>query len=257
MMHALLASLAVVAVYLWQDGIVACPDGARYTSGRSQPYPFHRRWCGWPEWLLTAVSLASLVALGVLMGTWQRAIILMTLPGAWLIATRPTTVDAPCMLLALGAALLFPSQPYVAVLLSCLAGVIHERGPVFAALYAWHPLLLVGLVCVGWWRKAAPADNDVRVGRGFVYSLLVHRRDHDWLGWQQTAFALRCLPLFAAAYGVSPAAWATLAVAWASRLVGSDLGRFAFWAAPALVRELPDVPSWLILVHVATFRRMG
>jgi hypothetical protein len=68
---------------------------------------------------------------------------------------------------------------------------------------------------------------------------------------------MRGLPLLAAGYGVSPGAWATLAIAWGSRLVGSDLGRFVFWAAPALIRDLPDVPAWMVILHAATFRRMG
>lgn len=257
MILALLASVTIIAVYIWQDGFTECPDGRRYTSGVAQPYPFHRRFCRWPRWLLIGVSLASLVTLGVLMGDWKKSLLLMTLPGAWLIATRPTTVDAPAMLLAYAASMLFPSQPYFAVLLSCIAGVIHERGPVFAALYAWSPLLLVGLVGVQWWCQAAPADEDARVGRGFISSVLVHRADHDWLDWPTTVFAMRGVPLMAAGFGVSISAWVALGVAWASRLVGTDLGRFAFWAAPVLVRDLPDVPAWMVLAHAMTFRRMG
>src|SRR5690606_27801812 len=87
MIPALLASVAVVGLYLWQDRIVECPDGRRYTSCTAQPYPFHRRWCRWPRWLLIPTSLVCLVALGTLMGTWQRALLLLTLPGAWLVAT--------------------------------------------------------------------------------------------------------------------------------------------------------------------------
>jgi hypothetical protein len=182
----------------------------------------------------------------------------MTLPGAWLITTRPTTVDAPAMLLAWCSSLAWSSgHPFAAVGLSCMSGIIHERGPVFAALYAWHPLPLVGLCCVGWWIVPAPADADVRVGRGLRWSLGIHRMDHDWLEPKQTLLALRGLPLLAAAYGSSPAAWATLGFAWLSRITGSDLGRFVFWAAPALVRDLPDVPAWMVMLHAATFVRMG
>ncbi len=256
-LYALLVTAVLIAVCIWADGLNDCNDGNRYTSQKQQPYPFHRRWCGWPKRALEATSLLSLLALGALMGDWKHALVFGTLPGFWFIATRPTTVDGPAMLLALVASLLYPSQPYVAVALSCLSGFIHERGPVFAALYAWSPVLLVGLVAVGWWRKAAEADGDIRCGRGLLWSFGIHRQDHDWLSWEQTAFALRGLPLFAAGFGVSPASWTTLGVAWASRLVGSDLGRFAFWAAPVLVRDLPDVPAWMVMIHAVTFRRMG
>ena len=257
MIAALLTSVAVLGVYLWQDGIIDCPDGRRYTSFRRQPYPFHRRWCAWPKWLLTSLSLASLVMLGALMGSWKGALMLLTLPGAWLCATRPTTVDAPAILLALTSSMLFPAHPYAAVLVAIVGGVIHERVPVFAAIYAWHPLLLVGLVGVQWWRKPAPPDADPRVGRGFVASLSSHRRDHDWLHWEQTVFAMRGLPLFAAWLGVTPAAWCALALSWAARVVCTDLGRLALWAAPLLIRDLPDVPAWMVLLQAVTFRRMA
>ncbi len=256
MIYAALVSLVVVAIYLWQDGTVDCPDGLRYTSGRPQPHPFHRRWCGWPKRMLVGVSLASLVALGAMMGDWRRAALLITLPGAWLIATRPTTVDAPTMALAYGASMLFPAHPWLAVLMSCVGGFLHERTPVFAALYAWHPLLLVGLVCSGWWRTPAPPDADPRVGLGAIKALFAHRKDHDWLGIEQNLYAMRAVPLLAAAYGTSPAAWTSLAVTWASRLIGTDLARYALWAAPAMLRDMPDVPSWMVLAHVMTFRRM-
>lgn len=255
--YAALVALVAVVVYVWQDGFIESPDGQRYTSSKSQPYPFHRRFCGWPAWLLRTLTLASLVALGGLMGTWKGSLLFITLPGAWLVATRATTVDAPCMLLAYVASMLWPTHPFVAVLLSCASGFIHERGPVFAAIYAWHPLLLIGLVAMGWWRKAALPDADRRVGRGFIASLLVHHDDNDWLNWQTTAFALRGLPLLAAWLGMSTAGWAALGLAWATRLVATDLGRMTLWAAPVMIRDMPDVPAWAVMLHAVSFRRMG
>jgi hypothetical protein len=254
---AALVSAALVLVYAWQDGLMPCNDGMRYTSRRPQPYPFHRRFCGWPKRLLFRTSLASLVAIGALMGDWKHALLLGTLPGFWFIATHPTTVDGPAMLLALAAALLWPVSPAGAIAVSCASGFIHERGPVFAALYAWHPALLVGLVMMGWWRRPAPPDEDPLVGRGLKHAMIAHKQYNDWLEPLHTGFALRGLPLIAAWAGVSPQAWLTLGVAWCSRIVGTDLGRFAFWAAPVMVRELPDVPVWMVLAQAMTFRRMG
>lgn len=255
MILAILATLAVMAVYLWQDGVYDCNDGRRYTSMRAQPYPFHRRFCWWPKRLLQVTSWGSIAMLGSLMGDWKRALLLMTLPGAWFVVSHPTTVDAPAMLLAWCASLLMPTHPYVAVALSCVSGVIHERGPVFAALYAWHPLLLLGLVGVGWWRKAAAQDSDKLVGGGFLHSLRVSRPYNDFLDAKTTFLGLRGLPLMAAYFGVGWQAWVTLAVAWASRAVGTDFGRFVWWAAPALVVKLPDVPLWMVALQIGTFRR--
>lgn len=253
---ALAVSAALVALLVWQDGLNPCNDGDRYTSGKPQPFPFHRRFCGWNPTVLRIASWACLVALGGAMGSWKGAVLLLTLPGAWFIASHATTVDAPSMLLAVLSAMLFREHPYVAVLFSLASGFIHERGPVFAALYAWHPLLLVGLVAVGWWRTPARPDHDQLVGRGLLHALRAHRPYVDFLDWRVNVFALRGVVPLAAFYGVSTSAWLTLAVAWFSRVVGTDACRFAFWAAPILVRELPDVPAWAVLAHAATIRRM-
>jgi len=253
--YALLASLLIVAVFLWQDGLHECADGNRYTSMRPQPYPFHRRFCWWPKRLLQTTSLVCLIGLGVAMGSWKGAVLLLTLPGSWFIATHPTTVDAPAMLLAWCASLLMPTHPYIAVVLSCISGVVHERGPVFAAIYAWHPLLLIGLVGVGWWRRAAKPDNDMLVGRGFMHSLKASRPYNDFLDGHTTLVGLRGIIPLAAWFGVPLSAWAALGVAFASRAVGTDFGRFVLWGAPAVIANLPDVPVWMIAAHVLTFRR--
>lgn len=256
MIVAFAISLSLVAVYIWQDGTIFCPDGLRYTSGRPQPKPFHRRFCGWPPMLLQITTYACLVALGTLMGTWTSALMLMTLPGAWLLATRPHTVDAPAMLLAWVSAGIFRTHPYAAVLLSCVSGFIHERGPVYAAIYAWSPLPLVGLIASGWWRKPAPADQDVRVGRSFLATLMAHREDHDWLNWRQTFFALRLLPFFAAWHGIERSTWIALGISWMTRLICTDIARLAFWSAPLLIRDMPDVPAWMVMLHAVSFHRM-
>ncbi len=253
---AALVSLLAVAMFLWQDGENVCNDGERYTSGKPQPYPFHRRWCGWPKRMLQVSSVLSLATLGMMMGDWKHALLLVSLPGFWFCAVHLTCVDGPAMCLAMASSLLWPHYPFHAVLCSCLAGFIHERGPVFAALYAGSPLLLVGLVAVGWWRKAAVPDKDKLVGQGLIFSIRAHKPYTDWLDWKLNVFALRGVPLLGAYYGSPPLAWFTLAVGWASRLVGTDGARFMFWGAPLLIRELPDVPMWMVAVHVVSFRRM-
>ncbi len=250
-----LAALASLAVPIWQDGLMPCNDGNRYTSGKAQPPPFHRRWCGWPVRALQAATLVSLVALGVLMGSPTKAVMLLTLPGAWFIATHPTTTDAPCMLLAWCAALLFPAHPYVALLLSMLAGFIHERGPVFAALYAWHPLLLLGLVAVGWWRTPAGRDKDGLVGHSTWQAIKAHRPYQDMLDPVIVALGLRAALAWPIYAGGSTRAWAALVMAFGSRIIGSDTCRFLFWAAPPLIADSPDAPLWVLGLHLVTFRR--
>ncbi|HVJ90555.1 MAG TPA: hypothetical protein VM580_12190 [Labilithrix sp.] len=250
-------AVAVIAVMVWQDTVKECNDGRRYTSGKPQPTPFHRRWCGWPKWLLIASSYAGLVFVSATLGSWWQSLLFITLPGVWFCATRPTTVDAPAMALAWGSAMLFPKYPYFAVLLSCLAGFVHERGPVFAALYVWSPLPLIGLVACGWWRTAAPHDGDPYVGLpSFRATVAAHRKMQDWLSWGGYVVSTRGLIPIAALVGVPLSAWAALAVAHASRLVATDNSRIVLWGAPPMIAAMHDVPHWAVAAHVLTFVRM-
>lgn len=255
MTFALLASLVCVAAIAWQDGTHDSNDGNRYTSGKPQPTPFHRRFCGWNKRVIQAVSLGSMVALGMCMGDWKRAVLLLTLPGAWFCITHPTTTDALCMLLGWLSSLLMPEHAPFAVLLSCLAGFVHERGPVFAALYAWHPLPLLGLVCVGWWRKPAGQDHDRLVGHGIWEQVKAHRPYVDLLDGKMVALGYRAALPIAAWWGTSPRAWAAVALAFGSRVMGTDTCRYLFWAAPPLIADSHDVPLWVLAAHLVTFRR--
>ena len=257
MLETALVAVAGIGIHVWQDGIHPCFDGDRYTSRLPQPYPFHRRFCGWPKRLLQASTYLGLLALCLMLGTPMKAALLMSLPGAWFLAVHPTTVDAVAMSIAVAASGVSEAHPLVAIALSLITGSIHERGPVFAALYAGNPILLLGLAGVGWWRKPAGPDHDGLAGHGLVRSVFSHKPYTDWLDWKVNAMSLRGIPLFAAYYGVSLHAWLALAVSWASRLVGTDGARFLFWAAPVLLKDIPDPPLWLVMIHVITFRRMA
>lgn len=259
MMLALPAIVAavVLAMMVWQDGVNECNDGRRYTSGKSQPTPFHRRWCGWPRKLLIACSYLGVVFVAATLGSWWQSLMFVTLPGVWFVVTRPTTVDAPAMAMAWAGALVFPHNHWAAVMLSMASGFIHERGPVFAALYAWHPLLLLGLVSVGWWRKSAPFDGDKFVGLPSLRDTIrVHKSTQDWLNWKSWLFATRGLIPIAALVGVPLSAWAALAVASASRIIATDNSRIVLWGAPALIVAMHDVPQWAVALHALTFVRM-
>lgn len=247
----------VLTMFIHNDGVKDCPDGRRYTSGKPQPTPFHRRWCGWPRRLLIASSFAGILFVAATLGAWWQALLFVTLPGVWFVATRPTTVDAPAMALAWGSSLLLPSHPYAAIGLACASGYVHERGPVFAALYSWSPLPLLGLVAVGWWRRPARADGDRFVGLpSFRATVQTHKRAQDWLSWGSYVFATRGVIPIAALVGVPFSAWAALAVATASRLVATDNSRIVLWGCPAVIVALHDVPMWAVAVHALSFVRM-
>lgn len=264
---AALVAACVVAAYVYQDGVHASQDGTRYTSGKLQPSPFNRRFCAWPPRLLAAVTWGSFVAIAASFGTWQQALLFVTLPGVWFCSMHPTTVDAPAMLLAWGSALLYPAHPYVAVLLSLLGGLVHERAPVFAAAYALSPWLLLGLVgplLVAKLRGAAKPDYssadlaDHLVGHGSTWKAAKAHRPHvDLLNDTGLVWALRGLVPLAAWLGAGPAAWLALALAYGSRLVGTDTARAMLWAAPPLVAGSHAAPVWAVALHVMSFKRVA
>lgn len=261
---AALISLAAIVTYLWQEGIHTCQDGKRYTSSKLQPTPFNRRVCNWSPRSLAVLTWLSFATLATQFGTWQQAALFVTLPGVWFCVTRPTTVDGPAMMMAWGAATLMHSHPWLALLIACAAGGIHERAPVFAAVYAWHPLMLVGLVVpllIGL-RGAAEPDHespdlaDRLVGHGTWGALKAHRPHVDLLNDTGLVWSLRGLVPLAAWQGAEPRAWVALALAFASRAIGTDTARFMLWAAPPLIAGLAHAPAWAVALHVITFRRV-
>jgi hypothetical protein len=265
LLPALVGAIAI-AVYVWSNGVNPCPDGIRYTSGELQPKPFHRRWNHWNPRVLTALTWLSFVALAASMGNWQKAALFAALPGVWVCATLPTTVDGPSIAFAWGASIAWSTGHHgLAIACSILGGFIHERSPMFAAVYAWTPWLLVGLASpflLGLRGAAKPKWGIGKVseelcGHDLRGAVRAHRRFQDFLDWRQVVFPLRAVLPMAAYYGVTPAAWASFAVAFASRLVGTDTARFMLWAAPPMVAALPnDIPAWMVLVHVVSFVRM-
>jgi hypothetical protein len=262
MIAAACIAVAAVAAYCWQQGIHQTQDGARYTSGEPQPSPFHRRFHHWPPRLLMVCSWLAVVAISCMLGTPARALMFVSLVGAMTMATWPTTVDGPSMALAMGAALLWPSHPVLAVCIAAASGAVHERGPIFAALYAGTPILLVGLFAVQWWAKQAPAHHaspelaDRLVGhKSTLATMLAHKPHVDLLNEGGLVWALRGIPLWAAYAGAPLQAWVALGVAFASRLVGTDTARCLMWAAPAFLMHM-DPPWWVVALHVVTFRRV-
>jgi hypothetical protein len=259
-------AVAAIAAYCWQDGINPCQDGARYTSGEPQPSPFHRRFHAWPPRVLMIVTWASFVATAAMLGTPQRALMFLVLPGAWMCCVMPTTVDGPSMATSVVSSILVSRGDSISiacgVAMAALGGAMHERAPVFAALYAWSPWPLLGLVAVQWWsrpalaRHSSPELADRLVGhKSTLATMLAHKPHVDLLNEGGLVWALRGIPLWAAHAGAPLQAWVALAVAFASRLVGTDTARCLMWAAPAFLMHM-DPPWWVVALHVVTFRRV-
>lgn len=246
-----------IAMYVYQDGVQPCNDGRRYTSRRRQPSPFNRRFCGWNAELLAWCTWCFLLLTAVTLGAWWKALLFMTIPGVGFCATRPHTVDAVSMGLAWGAALHVPHHPGMACALALASGFVHERGPVFAALYAWHPLPLVGLLGVMWWRKSAPSDGDPYVGLPTLRATLAaQKKMQDYVDWKGWLYPTKAIVPLAATEQVAPSAWLALALATATRIMGTDNARFVMWGVPPVLASMTRAPLWLVAVHAMFLVRM-
>ena len=134
-------------------------------------------------------------------------------------------------------------------LVAFLGGATRETVPLFAALWAWSPLPLVGLATVGWWRKSAPS-TEAHLAQPLRAALTLRRE----IGFDA---ALYLRPLGAALAGLAlPTAQmvATVLVAAAQLLVAVDTIRLLAWAAPVLVlgavKTIP--PTWWALAILVT-----
>lgn len=264
------------------------PDSARYMhAGQGHPVarPFHLRvllpaingddpvlwWaCWYTSWVVAA---GGLYLWGVTLG-WQQGLAMvalcLALPGVWgPHVVRPVGVDLPAMalsVLAVGAFEWDPALWPLALVLVFIAASVKESAPVWAALWAWHPLFLLGLVvpavvaCVrrpevdqftAQPQLLAVHDHPIRT------ALLAHRgRWRDaWLmvaPWGATLAAL---------YAPSWQTFAVLAVTYAQLLVATDTVRLLHTAAGPFMAytAVQVIPvEWLplaVVLHVWWWRK--
>ncbi len=260
------------------------PDSARYilaAQGHRVARPFNLRWllpavCGddarmwWAVWALSwPTAAAGMVwwALAADLTVWQglaAAVLVLALAGVWAPhVCRPVGVDLPAMSLSIVAvAALQEGWWPLALVLVIVAAAIKETSPVFAAAWAWHPVLLIGLLApiaiaiVN--RPAMDEVTDKAMGG-------VLRRVHDHpirSAWEHHAGKWRD-PRMVTQWGACLAAFYTptwrvvvpTAVAYAQLVVATDTYRLVHTAAgPVLafyaVQVIPE--PWLLLAAAAS-----
>lgn len=269
----LLAALVWLAVVYAQPQQVS-PDGERYVAmavGVTQPSPFHRRWIlpailgkdkhAWRAATGLALCVTAPAMAGYVGGPWWKqlaaAALFCGLPGVFrLNVFFPILVDAPALLFALGSALAWRTgQPVWAVAFVLMAGAMKESSPIFAAIYAWTPWLLVGLVAARWWGASKP-DGDKHSGVGMVELV---RRTWGWHDPLQAATflvpwgALAVLfPLGCRLDVLTAQALLALAVGYGQLLIATDRSRLFQWAAPCVIAVAlrGDWSPWLTVACV-------
>lgn len=146
---------------------ILTPDGGRFlrmATGAAEPVPFHLRWllpsvCGesLTAWLL--VTYASIASSAVLIGLLAlkagasqaqaifAAALWLGLPSIRLLAMAPVLVDAFGIACSLASAYaVSQGLPWTAAGIALVGAAAWEKAPVFAALFAWSPWPLIGLV---------------------------------------------------------------------------------------------------------------
>ena len=233
------------------------PDGRRYLNmgqGKAEPMPFCLRpllpmICGTstPRWIaVTVLGLVTSVALtGVLasnMGATQAQAVLAMVLIAGLPSLRfsffaPVLVDAPGMAFALGAAVLWPIDPVWSFVSMTLGALISEKVPIWAAVFALQPWLLLGLAVPVFIRLVVgkvETDPSDPLAETLNHPIIASRMHHHGK-WRDPK--LMILPWGACLFAIAePSPWLliALAVGYAQLLVATDSVRLYQQAAPVV-----------------------
>lgn len=237
------------------------PDGHRYLTLTETrvPRPFHFRWliptiCRQSplRWKVsTYLSVAALAPLAWWYTGSPWMAVCVWLPGIQFNWRHPVLVDAPGMALALLAAVLWPVCWPVAVAVVLVAGMVRETAPVWSAVYAWNPLLLVGLVPVAIRALQRPGPDpcgrDADLAHPIRSSVAAHR--NRWL--DPYAMVTPWGPLVVSVLALTPQLAVALAAGYAQLLVATDSVRLFQWAWPPVALAVVHVaPAWLPLIAV-------
>ncbi len=239
------------------------PDGIRYVAAANGrvPKPFHFRWLlpkilgdSAARWFWTSrIATTALLPLTYWYcnGGWRglaAAAMVTGLAGAWKFNRRfPVLVDASGMALALLSADLFRHNLWpLGIAVALLGGCARETSPIMAALFAWNPLALCGLLPVGLrhlQREGPDPEGNPpwRITEQFRICTKIHRQQPLWLfilPWGAGLIAL--------AHG-SPQLALTLLACYAPMLIATDTVRIFQWAFPVvLAAAVLAVPlEWL------------
>lgn len=250
------------------------PDSSRYIlagRGVAVARPFNLRWllptvCGnsakrwWLAWGLSwPIAAAGMVwwSFELNLTVWQgltAAVLVLSLAGVWAPhVCRPVSVDLPAMAVSIVAVAALEAGWWpLAVALVLVAASIKETSPVFAALWAWNPILLAGLlvpVVVSFWRRPALDEVTAQPVLKRVHDHPVRSAwEHHAGKWRDPRMVVQWGPCLAALYRPTWQVAAVLAAAYAQLAVATDIYRLVHTAAGPLLAivAVQQIPTpWL------------
>ena len=235
------------------------PDGARYVAmaDRRVARPFHLRWLqpflcrqNGRRWLwLTRSAIVALAALTALYSGSAWMVAVAFLPGIAFSWRHPVLVDPLGMALALGSALLLPICWPAALVVACLAGMTRETAPIWAAIYAFNPLPLVGLVPVGlrWLMRQGPDVLDEQNAWILAHPWKASQAFHKGAWLDPRLMIAPWAGLLAGLAALDARLGLAVAAGYAQLLVATDSVRLYQWAAPPLALATVHVlPAWAL-----------
>lgn len=248
-----------VLACLYRYGWIVTSDGQAYieiANGKPGLAPFRwrlvARLLGRSPRLWVGISWTALVASTALVGVyadqhglpgWAAAALFVSLPYFRGLVRIPIVTDHLGMFFALAAGV---APWWAAIPLGVLAGCCNEKAPIFAAIFAWSPLPLVGLV--------VPATM-VLLTRGGPKSLhnswKLMRELHN-----KAQPHIYILPWGVCLLGVlTPTYQLLLAIVfgYAQMLVATDRSRLYQMGAPVVIlATLAVLPAWALLPAILT-----
>ncbi len=249
------------------------PDGARYLAAQP-PAPFHVRallpaLCGHQarRWQVAAWAgvAATLAGTMILAGAgWQgaaAAALVAGLPMVRFNLAHPVLVDSAALGLAtLAAAAWHAGGHPAAIVLVILAGAAKEAAPLFAAVFAWSPVLLVGLIAPAVIASLRTPGSDVLDEHNawiLAHPVKAARQYHA--GYLAGANPILVAPWGACVVALAAPSWqlaAALVLGYAQLVTATDTVRLYQWAAPVVaIAATGAVPAawWPVLIVATVF----
>lgn len=260
------------------------PDGVFYfemAAGKGVPYPYNLRWL-LPKLLRQnnlAWNIANIVGLMTLVlaiayysrSFWAVPLTLLG-PAVWFWMKRPVLADVWGLALAVIAAIFAPFHPVTAILCAFLAGFVNEKAPLFAAIFAWNPILLFGLTAPALSYFFAPVGPVPETLHPETRRQMSYILDHPFISayefHQGTAFkASKWLwpwgGLLLGAFVAPTPVYVALVTSYAMCIAATDSQRLYAWAMPMLVAAVCTMPwqfcavavaiSWFVQPHIREY----
>ena len=233
------------------------PDGQRYLTAAHTRVarPFHLRWllpkiCQSDLRRWKALSWVCVIAIGIYTALYTNNVwmgCVAFLPGIMFNWRHPVLVDATAMALALWSALLFPYCWPAALAVALLAGCIRETAPIWAAIYAWNPLLLIGLLPVAArsLQRQGPDVLDSENAWILKHPIKASRKYHAGLWTDPFTMIAPWGALIAGLADLNAQLATAIAFGYGQLLIATDSVRLYQLAAPVLALSVTHaLPSW-------------